>query len=178
VTAGFWFEPVTYESAALGPVTPADLATIEAVARAELTVAFKPYRVTVNDARNARYRVSVVQELLDFRVQRKTWVAGQTYSAGRLGGSGSVSFAYFASGAAVYAPPGATRATVIEAIGRGIGRSAAHEFAHQFLGGYTEQPTDDRMSYEYRAASRAEQYFGPMHWDVAGPLLEKRLGLR
>ena len=120
----------------------------------------------------------VVQELIDHRTKRKSWIAGRSYAMRGFGGSGEVSFIYFASGAMSYAPPSATRAELIEAIGRGIGRSAAHEFAHQFLAGHDEHPTSDTGSYEFHAASRPEQYFGPMHWDVAGPLLAQRLGRR
>lgn len=177
VTAGFWFEPVSYESPLLGgALLPADLDTIETVARGELAIAFQPFRVTLTDRRDARYRVRVIQELVDYRTLRKSWIAGRAFVTRGFGGSGEVSFIYFASGAMTYSPSAATRAELIEAIGRGIGRSAAHEFAHQFLAGYNEHPTGDTASYEYHAASRPEQYFGPMHWDVAGPLLEKRLG--
>ena len=177
VIAGFWFEPVSYESTLLGgPLSSADIETIAAVARHELATAFAPFRVTLTDRRDTRYSVRVVQELLDHRTQRKSWVAGSSYAVRGFGGSGSVSFVYFAAGAMSYAPPAATRATLVDAIGRGIGRSAAHEFAHLFLAGHDEHPTTDTASYEYHAASRPEQYFGPMHWDVAGPMLEKRLG--
>ena len=46
--AAFWFEEVTYESPLLGePLTPADLQTIDAIARAELTAAFSGMRFTL-----------------------------------------------------------------------------------------------------------------------------------
>ena len=32
-------------------------------------------------------------------------------------------------------------------------------------------------SYEYGYAGRAEQYYGPMEWDAAWPLLQRRLGV-
>ena len=179
VTAGFWFEPVSYESRWLdGPLSATDIETIAAVARHELAIAFQPFRVTLTDRRDARFSVRVVQELIDHRTKRKSWIAGRSYVMRGFGGSGEVSFIYFASGAMSYAPPNATRAEFIAAIGRGIGRSAAHEFAHLFLAGHDEHPTKDTGSYEYHAASRPEQYFGPMHWDVAGPMLEQRLGRR
>lgn len=179
VTAGFWFEPVSYESRLLGgPLTATDLDTITTVARQELANAFRDFRVSLSDSRDARYRVRVVQELFDHRMKRKVWIAGHAYAMRGFGGSGAVSFTFFASGALAYAPPELTRAALIEAIGRGIGRGAAHEFAHQFLAGYAEHESADPGSYEYYAASRPEQFFGPMHWDVAGPLLAKRLGQR
>jgi hypothetical protein len=33
----------------------------------------------------------------------------------------------------------------------------------------------DARSYEYASAARREQYFGNMRWDLARPLLERRL---
>jgi hypothetical protein len=173
-TAGFWFEPVTYQSRALGgSLTAADLDAIAGVAREELAIAFDGFRITLSDRRDARYRVRVVQELVSATMHRKTWIAGHTFVSG-FGGAGEVSFLYFASGAQVYAPPDLPRSELIAAIGRGIGRGAAHEFAH--LIGYAAESTRDRGSYEYQAASRPEQYFGPMHWGEAGPVLERRIG--
>ncbi len=89
-------------------------------------------------------------------MHRKTWIAGHTFASG-FGGAGEVSFLYFASGAQAYAPPDLPRSELIAAIGRGIGRGAAHEFAH--LIGYAAHASRDRGSYEYHAASRPEQYF-------------------
>lgn len=174
--AGFWFEAISLESPVHGePLTAADLDTIAAVARAELAIAFQDFRITLSDRRDARYRVRVVQELVSAAMHRKTWIAGHSFVSG-FGGAGEVSFLYFASGAQTYAPPDLRRSELIAAIGRGIGRGAAHEFAH--LIGYVAHDSLDRGSYEYHAASRTEQYFGPMHWDVARPLLAKRLGRR
>ena len=173
-TAGFWFEPVSYESRVLGgSLTAADLDAIARVAREELAIAFDGFRIALSDRRDARYRVRVVQELVSEAMHRKTWIAGHTFVSG-FGGAGEVSFLYFASGAQVYAPPDLPRSELIAAIGRGIGRGAAHEFAH--LIGYAAHTSRDRGSYEYQAASRPEQYFGPMHWEEAGPVLEKRIG--
>lgn len=173
-TAGFWFEPVSYESRMFGgSLTAADLDAVARVAREELSIAFDGFRITLSDRRDARYRVRVVQEVVSEAMHRKTWIAGHTFVSG-FGGAGEVSFLYFASGAQVYAPPELPRSELIAAIGRGIGRGAAHEFAH--LMGYAAHDSRDRGSYEYHAASRSEQYFGPMHWDVAASMLEKRLG--
>ena len=177
VSAGFWFDPVSFEAHALGgALTTDDLRTIETTAREEVATAFAPFNIVVSDRRDARYHVRVVQEVLDHRIKRKAWVAGQSHAMRGFGGSGSVSFIYFASGALSYAPPTATRRETVEAIGRGIGRGAAHEFAHQFLIGREVHSSRDRGSYEYHAASRPEQYYGPMHWDVAGPMLAERYG--
>jgi hypothetical protein len=173
-TLGFWFEPVSYESRVLGgSLSAADVDAIARVAREELAIAFDGFRITLSDRRDARYRVRVVQELVSAAMHRKTWIAGHTFVSG-FGGAGEVSFLYFASGAQVYAPPDLPRSELIAAIGRGIGRGAAHEFAH--LIGYASHASSDRGSYEYHAASRSEQYFGPMHWQEAGSVLEKRIG--
>ena len=180
VTHGsFVFDQVSYSSSLLGGALLAnDMATIETVARAELAAAFQGLRISITDRRDVRYHVRVVQELLLPMTTRKIYVAGSSHAVAGFGGSGAVSFSYYASGALVYAPPQATRPELIEAIGRGIGRGAAHEFAHQFLSGHALHDTSDQGSYEYYAASRPQQYYGPMHWDTAGPLLVKRYGPR
>ena len=173
----FVFEPVTYSSPVLGgALTADDMATIEQVARAELAAAFEGLRILITDRRDVRYHVRVVDELLLPMTTRTIWVAGSSHAVPGFGGSGAVSFTYYASGALVYAPPEAARSELIEAIGRGLGRGAAHEFAHQFLGGHALHDTRDRGSYEYYSAARSEQYYGPMHWDIAGPLLARRFG--
>lgn len=178
VTVGsFVFDRVTYSSPLLGgALTPDDLATIETVARAELADAFQGLRIAITDRRDTRYHVRVVQELLLPMTTRKIFVAGSSHAVPGFGGSGAVSFTYYASGALVFAPPQATRSELIDAIGRGLGRGAAHEFAHQFLSGHNLHDTSDRGSYEYYAASRPQQYYGPMHWDTAKPMLAQRYG--
>jgi hypothetical protein len=173
----FVFDPVRYSSPALGgALTGHDISTIETVARAELAAAFRGLRIAITDRRDVRYHVRVVQEVLLPMTRRKIWVAGSSHAVPGFGGSGAVSFTYYASGALVHAPTGATRSELIEAIGRGLGRGAAHEFAHQFLSGSDLHQTRDRGSYEYYSAARSQQYFGPMHWDHAGPLLANRFG--
>ena len=72
-------------------------------------------------------------------------------------------------------PSGATRDDIIAGIGRGIGRAAAHEFAHQIIVDNSHNP-DDAASYEYPHADRAEQYYGELHWTTARDALLKRLG--
>ena len=73
------------------------------------------------------------------------------------------------------APEQATRAAIVAAIGRGIGRTAVHEFTHQLLPQAPIHDSQDVRSYEYDSAARREQYFGEMHWALARPLLEARL---
>ena len=178
--AAFWFEPVSYSSPVLnGPLTPTDLTIIERIARAEIDSAFEEFNITVLDrVDNARYSVRVVQELLDRRMEREMSVAGESRVFNEYGGSGSVNFNYISGAAIVYAPPAATRSEIVDAIGRGIGRAAVHELTHQLLPKAPIDETNNQHSYEYGAGSRAEQYFGTLHWDFAGPLLAKRLGRR
>jgi hypothetical protein len=177
-TLGFWFEDVSFESPVLGGrLTPADLQVIERVARAELDAAFQGLNLIVSPHRQSRYRVHVVQDVLEHRLSRRSSVAGESRAIPWLGGLGSVNFSYFASGAIVYAPPGSTREAIIEGIGRGLGRGAVHEFAHQLVRGVDVHASRDRGSYEYYAASRVEQYYGPMHWDIAAPRLKERFGI-
>jgi hypothetical protein len=179
IEGGFWFEPVSYESARLGaPITLAEMAVIESVARAELAAAFAGLNITFADNRDARFRVKVVQELRDQRFRRDVRIAGESRAAAGFGGAGAVSFSFLAGGAMVYSPESAGRAAVIEAIGRGVGRAAVHEFAHQLLPHAAIHDTTDAQSYEYASATRPEQYFGGMHWDLAGPLLQDKIGRR
>jgi hypothetical protein len=173
--AGFWFEPVSYDSSALGgPITPRDLDTIASSARSEIAHAFAGLPILVSDRRDATYEVRVVQGLTDPRFRSDIEVAGESRAVSGLGGRGAVSFRLIAGHAIGYAPPGADRATIIEGIGRGIGRAAVHEFTHQLL------PTSqihghDRQSYEFGSASRPEQYYGAMRWDIARPMLLRHL---
>jgi hypothetical protein len=176
-TLGFWFDSVSFESPVLGGrLTPADLQVIEGVARAELDVAFHGLNLVVSNDRHARYRVQVAQDVSENRLSRKSSVAGESRAVPWLGGLGAVNFSYFAAGAIVYAPPGATRDEIIAGIGRGLGRGAVHEFAHQLVRGVEVHAGRDRGSYEYYAASRVEQYYGPMHWGAAGPKLKEQYG--
>jgi hypothetical protein len=77
-----------------------------------------------------------------------------------------------------HAPAGASRADIVDAIGRGLGRAAVHEFAHQILPHGPMHNTQDRASYEYWSSNRATQYYGEMRWSVALPKLEERLSRR
>src|SRR6187402_1944055 len=69
LTAGFWFEPVAYDDTEAmadrlgGPLTADELASIRAIALAEVTRAFAGLPIVVSDRRDATYRVRVVQEL-------------------------------------------------------------------------------------------------------------------
>ena len=177
IEAGIWFEPVAFESSRLGtPLTSGEIATIEAVARDELRDAFRGLPIAISDRRDARYTLSVVQTVNDLRFRRAVGVAGQSRGITGLGGSGTISFDFLANGAMAWAPPDATRGDLVQAIGRGIGRTAVHEFAHQILPRAPLHSSRDESSYEFASAAREAQYYGPMHWDLARPLLEQQLG--
>ena len=179
--AGFWFEDVKYfdHDAVLarlgGPLGPDEIKTIESVARSEITDAFKGLRVTFSDRRDTSYRVQVVTTLRDFRFKREVESVAQSRAIAGFG-AGAVNFRLITSYALGYASPDADRAAVIASIGRGIGRAAVHEFAHQFLPKAPIHDSHDVQSYEYAFAYRREQYYGPMRWNLAWPLLHRRLG--
>jgi hypothetical protein len=143
--------------------------TIASIASSELTSAFSGLSIRFSARRDARYRVRVVQELPDGG-------AGHSRAIRGFGGGGAVSFSFLANGVFAYAPPDAERGSVIAAIGRGIGRTAVHELTHQILPTTPIHDSRNVRSYEYASAARREQYFGAMEWDLALPLLRKRLG--
>jgi hypothetical protein len=177
VEAGFWFEHVTYYSGKLGEsITTQEMKTIESVARSELVDAFAGLRIIFSGQRDATYRVAVVQELRDLRFRRNVGIAGESRAVPGFGGQGAVSFFFLASGAVACAPEHADRASMIEAIGRGVGRAAVHELVHQLLPTAPIHDSTDVQSYEYASAARCQQYFGEMHWDLAWRLLQARIG--
>jgi len=173
---GFWLDPISFTSSATGPLTGDDLAVVDVIARAEIRDAFAAYAVHLSDRRNARYRVRVAQQLQDLRfAYDRGGPAGQSFAVRGFGGSGAVNFTLLASNAIGYAPAGMRRDAIIDAIGRGVGRAAVHEFAHQLL---PTSPVDSNTaidSYEYRYAGRPQQYWGTLRWSVARPWLDQRL---
>ena len=172
-------EPVTYQSPRIGdPITPAEFRTIDTVARAEIANAFKDYDVTISMNRDARFKVAVVPELKDQRLIRSGANAGESRAVAGFGGSGAVNFEYVANGAMVFSPEHAARATVIDAIGRGVGRVAIHEFLHQLLPKAPIHDSKDVHSYEGNSPAIVEGYFGDLHWDIASPWLPQRLKRR
>ena len=182
VVARFWFDDVTYAlpgfGATLGaPLSDAEYEMIEAVARTQLAHAFARFGIRFTEDDDARYRVRVMQRFQPRSGPRRFAVA-ESVSMGAFGGDGSISFEAVASRAIGNAPPNAGRTEIIDGIGRGLGRVAAHEFAHQLLHAVNLHASQDTQSYEYRGANRIELFYGPMHWAFAGPLLLERLGAR
>lgn len=182
VQAGFWFDGVTFLSPELtarggASLTAAEQTAVEALAHEELALAFAAWRIDITDARAAHYRVRVVQELGPRRGPG-AMAAAESRVFGPLGGTGVVSFSTMAALAVGYAPVGASRDALVAAIGRGIGRVAAHELAHQILPQRNFHASRDEASYDYAAVNRTRQFFGDAHWDLARPWLEAALGRR
>lgn len=176
VVLGFWIENVAYQSPRLGePLTTTEFATIDRIARTEIATAFADYEVTINDDHNARYKVAVLPTLKDERLQRSGTNAGESRAIAGFGGSGAVNFEYVANGATIFSPESASRAEVIEAIGRGVGRVAIHEFLHQLLPKSPIHESKDPKSYEGSSPALPEGYFGDLHWGIAQPWLQRRL---
>jgi hypothetical protein len=180
-TAGFWFEPNACvipdgAPATFSPLSGAEVALIQQRSRAELEHAFSGLRIHVAEDRAAFWRVQVVASL-PARVHQALPKAGESVALGMLGGTGGVGFDLVALNAIRYAPAGASRQTIVDGIGRGVGRVAIHEFAHQILGVTDMHNAADQDSYEYPSPDRPSQYYGDLHWTAAWPLLQKRLGI-
>ena len=180
VEAGFWFDQVTFDlpvgdvERIGGPIRPDEQSKIESVARAELEAAYAGLRIRFTREPSRFYRVSVVQDI----PARGLPVAGASRRVPFGGGVGSVNFRTLGSQAVANAPRDANRASIIEAIGRGIGRTAAHEFAHQILLRVNLHDTKDPDSYENGVSNRPSQFYGTLHWAFARPQLEEVVGRR
>ena len=178
VEAGFWFDRVTFDlpvgdvERIGGPIRSDEQAQIESIARAELEAAYVGLRIRFTGQPEGFYRVSVVQDIPG----RALPVAGASRRVPFGGGVGSVSFRTLGSQAVANAPPNADRAGIVEAIGKGIGRTAAHEFAHQILVSVNLHDTKDSDSYENGISDRPGQFWGTLHWAFARPHLEAQLG--
>ena len=178
--AGFWFDRVTFDlplddvERIGGPVRPEEQLQIESIARAELATAYAGLRIRFTSQPPATFRVSVVQDI----PARALPVAGASRRLPLGGGIGEVSFRTLGSQAVGNAPRDANRGRIIDAIGKGIGRTAAHEFAHQILDHVNLHDTKDPDSYENGISNRPSQFYGTLHWAFARPLLAKTLGQR
>lgn len=181
MTAGFWFEEGVYAlpeettTRLGGPLTEVEIARIETVARREVERAFDGLRLQVTNDEHAFWRVVVLK---DVHSRGPLPNAGQALGWGPLGGLGSVGFAVLAANGVQFAPGGATRDMMLEGIGRGIGRAAAHEFGHQILGMAAAHNDTDENSYEYYTSDRRSQYYGELHWTTSWPLFVAKVGVR
>ena len=160
-----------------GPLVGADVARIKELAREEVARAFSGLRLRFVDTGRAFWRIRVLASFAPPTLSGRPLVntAGASYPFGALGGGGFLSFTTLAIKAIVYAPAGVSREEMVAAIGRGIGRSAVHEFTHLMLGGSAIH-SDDESSYEFETADRPGQYYGDLRWGKAWPLLERKLG--
>lgn len=180
----FWFDRISDDTLRTlperfgRPIDASELKSIESIAVDEIAYAFKDFQIAFTTPAAAAYRIRVVDTL---RIPTAPWAPGpsaESRSIPGLGGQGAVNFRMLAHNAIAFAPAGSDRAAIIEGIGRGIGRAAVHEFTHQLLGATAIHDTKDVRSYEYFSASRVEQYYGAMRWDIARPFLIKRIGLK
>jgi hypothetical protein len=188
ITAGFWWDDAPFVMSADdatkigGPLTADELKSIKAISRDEVRRAYADLRINITERHNAFWRVAVVGAPLTMTRNRTTYpfsFAGQSRVFGPLGGSGSVAFAILAHNAIEYAPAGASRRQIVDGIGKGIGRAAVHEFAHQAVGLDNLSSVDNRTdpdSYEYANADRASQYYGELKWTTAWPVLVEKFG--
>ena len=179
--ARFWFDSVTFQVARpsrqlQGQLAPSEIQQIERVAEVEVLQAFAGLRLAFSDHPQSAYQVRVVQDLPP-RLGPRPLAAGESVALGPLGSQGWVSFRAVSGLALSYAPRDADRATVIDSIGRGIGRVAAHEFAHQILPGADLHASADPESYEYASADRRTLFYGRLDWSLAGSLLTRRLSV-
>ena len=165
-----------------GQLTGAELARIQGTSREEVRQAYTGLRINITDRASAFWRIAVVDAPLKLTRNRTTYpfsAAGESRVFGPLGGSSSVAFAILAHNAIAYAPQGASRAQILDAIGKGIGRAAVHELAHQALGLDNLSSIDNRIddeSYEYANADRPSQYYGELRWTTAWPVLQQKFG--
>lgn len=180
IAAGFWFDGVTPASVTVvsdrlsAPLTSADLLAIESAARRELQIAFAHTRLQFTVSPNPAFRVRVVPQP---EYGRPYPAAGQSRAFGGIRGNGTVHFNIVALSAIAYADGSSDRDALVHAIGRGVGRTAAHEFAHQILGPAGMDGTADRFSYEH-GDLRAEHFYARLHWGPAAARLQQRIGLR
>jgi hypothetical protein len=181
ISAGITFAEESFSSALVtrelgGPLTPEEIDAISTVARDEVERAFAGLRVTVVDAPRAFWRVRVLPTVQLRRNRMSFNPAGASYGFGMLGGAGFVNFTSLALNAIRYAPAGTPRGEIVRAIGRGIGRSAVHEFTHMMAPDVPIHATTDPDSYEDSNTARLSQYYGELRWDNAWPALQERLG--
>ena len=168
-----------YQSSRIGdPLTAGELASIEQIAREEIARAFRDFDVTLSARPDARFRVHVVKQFNDQRMPPGGTFAGESRAISGFGGSGAVNFEFVANGAMIVSPESADRSELIDALGRGIGRVAIHEFLHQLLPTAAIHDSKDLHSYEGNSPALVEGYYGELHWDIARPWLHARLAPR
>jgi hypothetical protein len=180
-TAGFWYPDATLSFSADardrlgGALTSDEVESIRQLSRSEVERALSGLRIAVSTNQRAFWRVAVVQSLKR-STNRQLPAAGESVAMGFLGGTGAVDFDMVTAAAIHYGPPDASRQSIIQGIGRGIGRVAVHELMHQILGASIAHNDTDVNSYEYGSPDRRSQYYGELHWTTAWPLLQAKFG--
>jgi hypothetical protein len=179
LTAAFHFEPAacTLPAAAAaslgGALTAEEISTIQHTARRELEEAYSGTRVRFTDGADAFWRIDVQPAI---RGRKALADAGHSIALGPLGGIGELNFTVLALSAIRFAPAGASRPAIVDGIGRGIGRAAVHELAHQIVATAAMDNDSDPDSYEYSTFIRASQYYGTLHWGGAWPIVLQKIG--
>jgi hypothetical protein len=158
------------------PLTPAEIETIKYLTRTEIEHAFTGLRLRLIDGQRGFWRIRVEPSIVTrtFNGRVRTNASGTAYAFGMLGGAGFVNFSTHVINAVRFAPAQASRAVIVEGIGRGIGRAAVHELTHM-IAPQAAHNGADAVSYEYFNAARAAQYYGDLRWTTAWPLLHARL---
>jgi len=159
-----------------GPLTPADVDQLESVARTELRKAFEPFRIELADSERGFWRVRVVREVVP--QSHALAGVGESVALGPLGGGGFVDLSAIADQVARFAPADASRAGMIDALGRGVGRVAVHEFGHQILGPASAHNDLDGHAYENGSPERFALYYADLRWTTWQHPLAVRLGVR
>jgi hypothetical protein len=180
-TAGFWYQDAPLALSADsrdrlgGALTSGEVESIRELSRSEVERALSGLRIAVGTNQRAFWRVAVVQSLKR-STNRQLPAAGESVAMGFLGGTGAVDFDMVTAAAIHYGPPDASRQSIVQGIGRGIGRVAVHEFMHQILGASIAHNDTDVNSYEYGSPDRRSQYYGDLHWTTAWPILRAKFG--
>lgn len=154
-----------------GPVSPAECRQVETLARYEIAAAFEGLRVDITQDPRAFWTVRVVGVVPAYT--RLRGASGASVALGPFGGRGLVGLSSIVGHALRHAPTGVSRQQLLDAIGRGVGRSVVHELAHQVAGGAIDD--DDPATYEYFSADRVEQYYGTLRWGSGRARVHARL---
>jgi RHS repeat-associated protein len=128
-----------------------EVATIKYIAQETVKEAFLGFRVIISEGGGTNK--AIVTPQLDN--------CGQTAFVGS--NNSKLSYPTIRNAALRYAQQrGLTsRSSIVEALGRGIGATAAHEFNHQFgYGGESNNP----QTYDYFSCDTPEHFFDKLHW--------------
>ena len=154
-----------------GALTPGECRVIAQIVRSEVEEAFAGLRLDVTTDARAFWTVHIVP-VIPART-RMLGAVGASVAMGPLGGRGMVGLSPLTVHALRYGSPETSREELVAAIGRGVGRSAVHELAHQIAGGAIDGR--DPTTYEYGSADRRAQFYGTLRWGPVGDRLRDRL---